>query len=156
MDDRPFPTAALIGAGLLIVTTVVGVGTIQLNKHFHHSSNAAPIDSGTVVASRDLRFIDQGDGVNAYAGHVRVYDAVTGFELAPLRDNDGFVRAVLNSLNYERTRSDVNAPPEFEIAQWSDNHITVQDRATGKFVDVGEFGSGNKAVFVRFLPGHAS
>ncbi len=156
MDDRPFPTAALIGAGLLVVTTVVGVGTIQLNKHFNHISNASPIDTGTPVVTRELRFVDQNDGVNAYAGNVRVFDATTGAELPPLRENDGFVRAVLNALNFERTKGDLSAPPVFELIRWSDNHITVRDRATGKFIDVGEFGSGNKAAFLRFLPDRQS
>lgn len=153
LDERPFPTAALLGAGLLMVITVVGVGAIQLNKHFHPAAYAAPIDSGTPIASRELRFIDQGDGVNAYGGHVRVFDAITGRELPQLRASDGFVRAVLNSLNFERVKRDLRAPPVFQIVQWSDNHITVQDSITGKYVDVGEFGAGNKAVFLRFLPG---
>jgi putative photosynthetic complex assembly protein len=152
LDERPFPAAALVGAGMLVLSTVAGVGAIQLNKHFYHITNVVELDSGSPIVRRELRFDDQGDGVNAYAGHVRVFDATTGIELPPLRNSDGFVRAVLNSLNFERTKRDLNGLPVFELVRWSDNRITLQDRITGKFVDVGEFGPGNKAVFVRFLP----
>jgi putative photosynthetic complex assembly protein len=146
LDERPFPTAALVGAGMLVLTTVAGVGAIQLNKHFYHITDVVELDSGSPIVKRELRFDDLGDGVNAYAG----------VEIPPLRSSDGFVRAVLNSLNFERTKRDLGGAPVFELVRWSDNRITLQDRTTGKFVDVGEFGPGNKAVFLRFLPGAKS
>ncbi len=151
LDERPFPAAALVGAGLLILTTVAGVGIIQLQKHFAPASVASDAPGATAVQTRLLRFVDQNDGVAVYGGHVRVFDVATGAELPQLRDRDGFVRAVLNSLTYERTKRAVSAPPIFELVRWSDNRITISDSATGARISLGDFGPGNKAVFLRFF-----
>jgi putative photosynthetic complex assembly protein len=153
LDDRPFPAGALVGAGLLVLTTIAGVGTIQLRKHFSHVPLiASEIQVANPVQIRALRFEDQKDGVAVYGGHVRVFDAETGAELPQLRERDGFVRAVLNSLTYERTKNGVQAAPVFELTRWSDNKITIADKATGARINLGDFGPGNKSVFQRFLP----
>jgi putative photosynthetic complex assembly protein len=151
MDDRPFPQAALIGAGLLILTTVVGVGTVQLQKHFAHIPLTPSVSSAGALQTRALRFVDQQDGVSVYGGHVRVFDAVTGVELPSLEESDGFVRAVLNSLAFERTKRGIEAPPVFELSRWPDNRLTMTDKTTGARINLGDFGSGNKSVFFRFL-----
>lgn len=154
LDDRPFPAGALIGAGFLVLTTVAGVGTIQLRKHFSHIPLiASEIQVAQPVEIRALRFVDQQDGVAVYGGHVRVFDAATNAELPQLRERDGFIRAVLNSLSYERTKNSVQAPPVFVLTRWSDNKITIADKATGARINLGDFGPGNKAVFLRFLSG---
>ena len=98
LDDKPFPKGALLGAGLLVLTTVAGVGTIQLQKHFTHDGRGGPAMAAAPLQVRALRFVDQQDGVSIYGGHVRVFDAASGAELPQLRERDGFVRAVLNSL----------------------------------------------------------
>ncbi len=153
LDDRPFPAGALIGAGLLVLSTVAGVGTIQLRKHFSHVPLiASDIQLAQPQQTRTLRFEDQKDGVAIYGGHVRVFDAATNEELPQLRERDGFVRAVLNSLAYQRTKTSVTAPPLFELTRWSDNKITITDKATGARINLGDFGAGNKSAFLRFLP----
>jgi len=148
LDDRPFPNLALFGAGLLILTTVLGVGIVQHSKQYEPPARAS---TETIVESHDLRFVDAGDGINAYGGHVRVYDVATGAELPPLRESDGFIRAVLNSLNFERTRRGIEAPPVFQLIRWSGNRVTLGDPATGSRVNIGAFGAGNQMVFARFL-----
>lgn len=155
MDDHPFPKAALMGAGLLILTTVVGVGTIQLQKYRAHLPLSEPITTSAVpVQVRDLRFVDQQDGVAVYGGHVLVFDAKTGEELPQLRERDGFVRAILNSLAFERSRRSIQAAPVFELTRWSDNRLTMADKVTGAQISLGDFGPGNKSVFLRFLPAY--
>jgi putative photosynthetic complex assembly protein len=149
LDEKPFPAGALIGAGFLILISVGGVAAIQVRKHIDPPPPAPVV---AALESRTLRFVDEGDGINAYGGHVRVFDAATGEELPQLRPNDGFIRAVLNGLQFERTRAGVSGPPVFEVAYWPNKHITLADTATGKSVNVGEFGPGNMAVFLRFLP----
>ena len=152
LDERPFPAAALAGAGLLVLSTIAGVGSIQLRKHFAHLPlTATEIPAAKPVQIRALRFVDQQDGVSIYGGHVRVFDAASGAELPQLRERDGFVRAVLNSLTYERTKNGVQAPPLFELARWPDNRITIADKATGARINLGDFGPGNKSVFLRFF-----
>ncbi len=151
LDERPFPTAALFGAALLVLTTTTGVGIIQFQKHLTDKAPAVAIEGATVLQVRTLRFVDQQDGVSVYGGHVLVFDAKTGAELPQLRDREGFVRAILNSLSYERTKRGVNAAPVFELASWSDNQITITDNATGARINLGDFGPGNKSAFLRFF-----
>ncbi len=148
LDERPIPITALVAGGLLIITTVLGV-----KLHVERDPPATRHESvnASVVKSRLLRFVDEGDGVSVYGGHVRVFDAETGAELPQLRENDGFIRAVLNSLAFERTRRGISGPPDFELASWSDYRVTLTDRLTGAHVSLGEFGAENKAVFFRFL-----
>jgi putative photosynthetic complex assembly protein len=138
----------LFGAGLLIVTTVLGVGILQRNKHFAVTPEVA---AAAPVETRSLRFVDAGDGVSVYGGHVSVYDGATGAELPQLRENDGFIRAVLNSLMFERTKRGVSGVPVFELAAWPDGKVTLGDPTTGARISLGAFGSGNKSVFMRFL-----
>ncbi len=151
LDERPFPTAALLGAGLLVATTVVGVGALQLSKHYAPAQAVAAGPEAVALETRSLRFLDQGDGVNSYGGHVRVFDARTGVELPALRDSDGFIRAVLNSLNFERVKRSIDGPPIFEVARWPDGRMTMSDPVTRKSVNVGAFGGGNRSVFLRFF-----
>lgn len=147
------PKPILIGAGALIFSTLVFVGAVQFDKHLHHRGNAPELAFGTPVASRLLRFVDERDGVNAYGGHVRVYDAESGTELPELKANEGFVRAVLNALAFERTkRGGVAAAPVFRLTAWSEGEITLRDIATGKQIEVSEFGPDNERTFLRFLP----
>jgi len=149
LDKSYFPKSALIGAGILIVGTIVGVAHHQLTKPAVPSMEEGGV---TVVKSRLLRFVDLGDGVSAYGGHVRVFDESTGAEMSSLRDREGFVRAVLNSLSFERRRSNViSAPPVYELVYWSNGKITLKDLATGVRIDVSLFSADNKAVFMRFF-----
>jgi putative photosynthetic complex assembly protein len=147
-DDRLVPPAAVVGAGLLILVTMTGVGVVQLRKHF---APPAPVAAEPVVALREFRFIDEGDGINAFGGHVRVYDATTGAELAPLRVSDGFIKAVLNSLAFERRKRNLDAAPVFDLVLEAGNRLMFEDPATGAKVNVGAFGGGNRAVFTRLM-----
>jgi len=151
LDERPFPAAALYGAMALVLTTTIGVGVIQSQKRVTDNASAVAITGASAVQTRALRFVDQHDGVSVYGGHVRVFDAETGAELPQLRERDGFVRAILNSLTYERTKRDINAAPVFDLVRWSDRKITISDRATGARINIGDFGPGNKAVWLRFF-----
>jgi putative photosynthetic complex assembly protein len=147
LDDRPFPRAAIIGAGLMMAMTIIGVGIIQWNKHVASAS----VDQPAPVTSRSLRFVDAGDGVNAFGGHVRVFDARTGREYPQLRDNDGFVRAALNGLNYERTKRGISAEPVFLLEVRQGHRLALADPATGAHINLDSFGAGNEAVFLRFF-----
>jgi putative photosynthetic complex assembly protein len=137
-----------VAAFLVAFVTVIGIHVHQLDKAEHGTAQV----TASALRSRDLRFIDAGDGMTAYGGHVAVYDAATGAAFPPLRQSDGFIRAVLNSLNFERTRRAIDAaPPVFRLTYWSDRKITLRDLATGKQVGLGQFGAANEAVFMRFL-----
>ena len=146
--DRPLPIIPLVAAFLVMFDTIVGIRIYQAQ---HPRPAVTPIDTTQVVRSRDLRFVDSGDGVSVYGGHVDVYDATSGAAYRPLRENDGFIRAVLNSLSFERTKRSVSAAPIFRLTYWSDKKVTLQDLATGKHVSLGQFGAKNESVFMRFF-----
>jgi putative photosynthetic complex assembly protein len=139
---------AVVASGLLMVTSVIGVNLHQNRK----LAAPAQVEEVPVVQSRQLRFVDQGDGVSVYGGHVRVFDVATGKEYPELRADEGFVRTVLNSLAFERTkRGIVNQVPVFELTAWKDNKLTLTDPATGVHIGLGQFGIPNRAAFERFL-----
>jgi putative photosynthetic complex assembly protein len=146
--DRPLPVIPLVAAFLVMFDTIVGIKIYQAQ---HPRPAVVAIDSSTVLRTRDLRFVDSGDGMSVYGGHVSVYDAKTGAAYPPLRENEGFIRAVLNSLSFERTKRSVNAAPIFRLTYWSDKKVTLEDLATGKHVGLGQFGAKNEAVFMRFF-----
>lgn len=148
--NRPFPLVALVAAGLTIFDTLVGVHVYQIN---HPPQSIVEVDTAKPVMSRELRFVDAGDGASVYGGHVSVYDAGTGTRLPSLRENEGFIRAVLNSLAFERTKRSMDAAPIFRLTYWSSKRMTIEDPSTGKRVILGQFGAKNEAVFMRFLNG---
>lgn len=150
LDERPFPRGALLGAAFLIAATIVGVGINQIVKF---SAPAPQTQSAeTVIASRDLRFVDQGGGVNAFGGAVAVFDDRTGDYIANLTPTDGFIRVVLNSLAFERTKRNIAADTVFTLVMHAGNRMFMVDPVTGRSVNLGAFGPDNRHVFVKFLP----
>ncbi len=147
LNEPRFPIIPLVAAFIVMFDTIVGVGVY----HARHPHLATGFEGVAALRTRDLRFVDAGDGVAVYGGHVRVFDSVTGAEYPPLRPNDGFIRAVLNSFAFERTKRQINGIPTFRLTYWSDKRITFQDVATGKLVSLGQFGAKNESVFVRFF-----
>lgn len=147
--ERPMPPAALISAALVILATLAGVGSVQWRK-FH---GTAPLQAqeAAPLSLRELRFVDLQDGLNAYGGHVRVFDAASGGEYAPLRENDGFVRATLNALAFERHKHGMDGPLQLRLARWDGGRLTLSDPQSGAQIVLNDFGAGNRRVFERFL-----
>lgn len=150
LDEKPFPRGALIGAAALVVATIVGVGINQIVKFSDPAYQASTAE--TVVASRDLKFVDEGGGVNAFGGSVAVFDGKTGAYIANLTATDGFIRAVLNSLAFERTKRNLSADTVFTLVMRAGHRMSIVDPATGRSVNLGAFGPDNRHVFVKFLP----
>lgn len=151
MPRDAFPPVILLSAGLLMATTLGGVGFIQYKK-----LNGPPVvddiaRGASAIHRRVLRFVDVGDNPSRFQGSVRIFDVETGVELEPLAGNEGFVRAVLNSLAFERLKSADASVPELELTAWSDNRLTLADPTTGRVINLGDFGADNKQTFVRFL-----
>lgn len=118
----------LIGAG-----RVTGVGTLNM-------PTAAPAES------RDLLFEDRDDGA------VVVYDAEKGGVIDVLAPGtNGFVRGVMRGLARERMLNEMGAGPPFRLVLGTDNRLTLEDRATGRVIDLRAFGPTNTAAFARLL-----
>lgn len=139
------PRAAIIGAAVMISIVMAAVGTVQLDKH-RNPPPAPTIDESQIAAVRDLKFVEGATGVTV------VYDAQSGQELEKLRENDGFIRTVLASMAFDRSRQKIEEVPVYRLVRWKDGRVSLQDMTIGRKINLGAFGGPNKAVFERFLP----
>lgn len=98
------------------------------------------------VEARDLRFEDTA------AGEVVVRDWVTGDELLriPMAEG-GFIRGTVRALARERRQEQQGQDSPFRLAAWADGQVTLDDRATGRRVDLTAFGITNARLFAGLL-----
>jgi len=99
-----------------------------------------------VVDSRDLRFVDRGDGA------VLIYSSRDG-RLADtlLPGTNGFVRGVLRGLVRERRADHIGTTPPFRLTRWADGRLSLDDPSTGRHVDLEVFGPTNAGAFAQIL-----
>jgi putative photosynthetic complex assembly protein len=132
------PRGALVGAGALILVTLVSVAAVRLSGVDIRPPEAPPI---TV---RELRFEDRSDG------SVAVLDA-RGRRVHTVTGEAGFVRGVLRALARERMRRGFGPEQAFELAAHSNGRLTLRDPLTGERVGLEAFGATNAAVFAQLL-----
>lgn len=153
IDDRPFPKPALYAAGVVLAIAIVAAGAPRLGlSEPPRTSMQARAETGVaVVATRDFRFLDRPDGT------VAVRDAGTGAVVAILRPgmNQGFVRGVMRSLARDRRARGLGAETPFRLTLWRDRGLSLEDRATGRVIELGAFGPANRDAFARLLSGAA-
>jgi putative photosynthetic complex assembly protein len=135
------PRAALVGAGALVVGSLLVVGVARLTGY-----RPAQPDVSAVVESRDLRFEDRADGaVLVYSSpHDRLVDT-----LPP--GSNGFVRGVLRGLVRERRADKIGAGPPFRLTRWADGRLSLDDPSTGRHIDLEVFGTINARAFADIL-----
>lgn len=147
--DPLIPRGAVIGAGALIAATMALVGMAQLAKLASPPAPKAAPAAEDIAEVRALRFDEKnGEAVSAF-------DAATGEKIVDLAQTDGFVRVVLSSLAFDRNRMGKRDQPTFNLTQWTDGRISIEDTTTGISINLGAFGEGNKSVFRKFLKGEA-
>jgi len=125
--------AGLVGAALLSATAarVLGVEPLQ-------TPTAAP------QLSRELRFEDRG-------GAVVVLDAAGAtVDILPPGTN-GFIRGLMRGLARERRASEIGPERAFRLTRWADGRLSIEDPATGRWIDLGAFGPTNAGAFARLL-----
>ncbi len=134
-----FPRLPLFAVFAALTITVIGafVGRVT------HASVTIP--GTTLVAERDLRFLDREDGA------VVVQSPKDGHEVAVYTGEQGFLRGTLRG--FARTRHLDGLGPEqpFQLSRWSDGRLTIDDKATGQHVELMAFGPTNVAVFAPLL-----
>ncbi|WP_439580231.1 photosynthetic complex assembly protein PuhC [Elioraea sp.] len=102
--------------------------------------------AGGAVAARDLRFEDRMDG------GVDIIDARAGTAVSVIAPGEGgFVRATLRGLARERKREELGRDTPFRLTVWGDGRLTLEDPATGRFVDLGAFGQTQIETFARLI-----
>ncbi len=133
------PRLPLLGLGGLMAFSVVAAGTARWWATPYEASTAP------AAAARDLRFEDRADGA------VTVHDT-SGTLIAVLPPGgDGFIRGALRGLSRDRRRMSVESDTSFRLTDWTDGRLTLEDRATGRSVDLRAFGATNAAAFARLL-----
>lgn len=138
------PRAAIIGLGLVLLMTMLGVGAVRLSGTEIRSPDAP------TAAQRSLRFED------GAAGSVTVVDARTGEAIDSVTGEAGFLRGSLRALVRERKMRGIGPGPAFELIARTDGRLTLVDPATGERLDLESFGPTNAAVYRRWLQAGAT
>lgn len=139
--DESIPRPILIGAGLLVVFTILAISVAQW------TGGPVTIDRDQpVLMSVPLRFEDMENG------RVAVLNADTETTLAVLEPGEGaFIRVVMRGLVKERLRQDIGAEPPFRLTRWADGQLSLEDPATESSVAIQAFGEAQVRAFARFL-----
>ena len=139
--DKSLPRGALIGAGTLVIASLLMVTFVRIVGY----QPAMPATSA-VVESYALRFEDRPDGaVLIYSGQDnRLVDT-----LAP--GTNGFVRGVMRGLVRGRRADHFGPEAAFRLTRWADGRLSLDDPATGRHVDLEVFGPTNAGAFADIL-----
>ncbi len=141
--ERPFPLFPLLGAGGLILFSLLSVAWLRWFAEPGELPAAAP----QVVAERSLAFEDAPDGA------VLVRDANTGETIARFEAGEqGFIRSTLRGLARARRVRGAGSATPFELEQHASGQLLLIDPVTGQAIDLWAFGQVNARVFADFLP----
>lgn len=129
----------------LVLTASVTMGLFPKQAVPSETRAAAGIKP---LQERTLRFFDEPDGT------VRVEDGATAEVLARLGIGEGgFIRATVRSLVHQRRIRGIGAEQPFTLTEWENRNLTLADPVTGRAVEVAFFGTDNRAVYAKLLPG---
>jgi len=136
-ESERFPRGALIGAGTLVLLSLVLAVTARQT-----GVGVTPNPTSELVERRAPRGVDRPDGA------VAVLDAATREPVEVLAPGtNGFVRSVVRGLVRERRLRDVGPEPAFHLTRWADGRLSLDDPATGRTVELGVFGPTNAGAF---------
>ena len=147
--NERFPKSALYAAGALIAISIVTVGSIRLGML--PAPETAPQSRErrqvAVQVAREFRFEDRADGA------LLVTDVAAGrlVFIFPPGSNTGFIRGVMRGMMRERRLKQVDRAGSVTVAQWADGALTLTDTSTGRILELGSFGSTNRAAFAQLL-----
>jgi putative photosynthetic complex assembly protein len=139
-SDPKVPRAALVGAAVLVVSSLLMAGVARLTGYEPDQPPAS-----TVVESYDLRFEDRADGA------VLVYDSKDELAYTVQPSTNGFVRGVLRGLVRERRADHVGRTPPFRLTRWANGRLSLDDPSTGRHIDLEVFGPTNAGAFADIL-----
>lgn len=147
--ENMVPRGALIFAGGLVLFTLAATAAVRVTGTPPSAEPATvrAAEGARMIASRTLRFADTADGA------VLITDAGTGavvHTIAPGAQT-GFVRGVMRGLARDRRMRGIDNGPGFTLSSWSDGQLSLRDTATGRELELGGFGSTNRAEFAALL-----
>lgn len=137
------PRPALVGAGLLILVTILLAWGARLTGA-GQTVLPAP-DSGAYT--REIAFL------STAGSELKVLDVGTQQVIAAYREGEGgFVRGSLRALRYERERRGLafdGAP--YRLVEWRNGRLTLDDPETGYHIELNAFGPANVAAYRTLL-----
>lgn len=136
----PFPKGALIGAAALIGFALIAAFVGRVTGLGAHSSPPA-----ATLESRDMRFADRQDG----SVLVTTLDGREVAVVAPSTEH--FLRTTLRGLVRIRRADRIGNEPPFRLSRLADGHVTLEDPATRRRIDLAAFGRTNAAAFASIL-----
>jgi putative photosynthetic complex assembly protein len=136
--ERVVPRAAIVGAGVLVLLTMVAAGTARWT-----GVGTTQLPPAAEAAAIALSFADRPDGaVEILAeGERTVLDPGT----------NGFIRGVLRGLARDRKMRGIGAETPFRLVRRVDGRLMLEDPATGRALDLGAFGTTNADAFARLM-----
>lgn len=151
--NERFPKSALYAAGALIAVSIVTVGSIRVGLLPAPETAPQSRERRHVQATvtRDFRFEDRADGallVTDVAANKLVFIFMPG-------SNTGFIRGVMRGLMRERRLHEVARSGPVTVSQWADGALTLEDKTTGRILELGSFGHTNRAAFAQLLVPYA-
>jgi putative photosynthetic complex assembly protein len=135
------PRGVIIAAGVLISFAI----SITL---FSRLSDIGAVHMPDVKPYKvlELRFDDREDGA------VVVRDATDGATLYTVEPGaGGFIRASMRGMARERRREDIGEQTPFTLTRWTDGTISLQDKTTGRVINLDAFGPTNAEAFARLF-----
>lgn len=150
--EQTIPKHAVASAAMLVLTalaltTLVKVGVLNREAVPAVARTEAHVAPAVV---RTLTFTDRKDGA------VVVQDVNTGETVRVLVDGvpgNGFVRGVMRGMARERHIRGVGMAPPFTLTLWKNGTLSLDDKTTGRSIELGSFGPDNRAAFAVLLPG---
>jgi putative photosynthetic complex assembly protein len=153
--EQTMPKGALASALVLVGTALALTALVKVGVLSREAIPAAARTEAHVAPAlvRQLSFTDRGDGA------VVVRDVSTGETVRVLMDGvpgNGFVRGVMRGMARERHIRGVGMAPPFTLTLWKNGTLSLDDKATGRSIELGSFGPDNRAAFAALLPGGAA
>lgn len=139
--QEPFPLFPLLGAGFLILATLVSVAWLQWFGGPQGANH-----QGAITGQVQLHFRDREDG------GVDVLNADDQRLISRLEPgNHGFVRATLRGLARSRRAIGAGSAEPFRLERRDNGQLILIDPVTGQEVDLWAFGSLNAGEFEALL-----
>lgn len=147
--DQPFPPGALLCAAIMVgstlaVTAAPSLGLVPRPQQLQTVRTLAEMPK---LAERDLIFLDQPDG------SVMIRDVKAGNVAATVvaGGKTGFIRGVMRGLARDRKARGVGPEVPFRLTLWQDQHLSLEDLASGRTIELNSFGDTNRASFAMLL-----
>lgn len=140
----PLPRRLPLLVGAAVVAAMLAAWAYRLDP----AAPSAALPPGAPIVQLDLRFEDLAGGAIAVLDDTRPASAPIAV-LPP--ESNHFLRSTLRALVRERRRDRLGAEAPFRLARWPAGQLTLEDRATGRILDLRAFGDTNVTVFAQFL-----